>query len=149
MFSTSFLVLSLLVPFASGTPDIPRPTAKADLKGELTTFDLSGYYICEGNEGPGKQYKGIAVITKKNDVYVVQWVIGTSPSYAGDGLRTDNTFSAGWALTLGEKNSLIRGVNTYRIETGPRLVGRWATVPGDGTIRTETLTFLKKLEQDD
>jgi hypothetical protein len=149
MFSTSLLVLSLLVPFASGTSDIPRVTPKVDAKGEHIALDLSGYYICEGHEGPGKQYKGIAVITKKNDVYVVQWVIGTSPSYAGVGLRTDNTFSAGWALTMGEKNTLVRGVNTYRIEPGPRLVGRWATVPGDGTIRSETLTFLKKLEQDD
>ena len=154
MFSTSFLVLSLLVPVASGTPDIPRPTAKADVKGELTTFDLSGYYICEGNEGPGKQYKGIAVITKKNDVYSRSIPSGdrhVAEVMHGVGLRTDNTFSAGWALTVGEKNSLIRGVNTYRIETGPRA---WS---GVGRLRprrwhrsrTETLTFLKKLEQDD
>ena len=42
----------------------------------------------------------------------------------------------------------MRGINLYRIESGPRLTGRWTAFPGDGSIRSETLTFLKRLSED-
>ncbi len=44
---------------------------------------------------------------------------------------------------------LVRGVNLYRIEPGPRLVGRWATLPGPGYMQNESLTFLKDLEEEE
>ena len=47
---------------------------------------------------------------------------------------------------------MIKGVNMYRIETasgGPRLTGRWASMPGPGVLQSETLTFLKQMEEED
>jgi hypothetical protein len=123
-------------------------TARADFIADRTIVDLTGYYICEGQEGPDKNYKGVAVITKKGDVYLIQWVIGSGTSFHGVGIRNDSTLSAAWAMPVGDKGTLMRGVNMYRIEPGPRLVGRWATAPTDGTVRSETLTFLKKLDDD-
>jgi hypothetical protein len=148
MLSTSLLMLSMLAPATPGNPDITnnKPQAKADFVPEKIVGDISGYYVCEGTEGPNKKYKGIAVITKKEDIYVIQWVIGPLNFY-GVGIRQDNTLAASWAIT-GDKGGVVRGVNLYQIEPGPRLSGRWAALPSDGTIRTETLKFLKKLEDD-
>jgi hypothetical protein len=149
MVCTSLLVLSLLTPVTPGTPDIRavKPAAKADFIPDKMVGDITGYYICEGSEGPGKKYKGIAVITKKEDVYLIQWIIGPGASFYGVGIRQDNTLAASWALPT-EKGTVVRGVNLYQIEPGPRLAGRWAALPSDGTLRSETLTFLKKLEDD-
>lgn len=109
--------------------------------------DLSGYYTCKGLELGGKTYNGIAAVTKKNDVYMIQWMVGSGSTFTGVGIRQGDTFACSWALT--NDRGVIRGVNLYRIETGPRLVGRWATLPGPGVLQTETLTFLKALGEDD
>ena len=61
-------------------------------------------------------------------------------------LRTENLTKSYSGRTV------VRGVNLYRIEStsnGPRLVGRWASVPGPGVQQQETLSFLKKLDTDD
>jgi hypothetical protein len=73
-------------------------------------------------------------------------VIGSGSTFLGIGVRQGQSLSASWAMP-GEKG-LIRGVNMYRIEPGPRLVGRWATLPGPGVQQQETLTFLKNLDDD-
>lgn len=46
--------------------------------------------------------------------------------------------------TLASK--LVLGVTVYRIEER-RLVGRWATMPGNTSIAEETLTWLGELEE--
>lgn len=117
---------------------------KIDLEKEVD--DISGYYACKGVEGSGRKYSGIAVITKKNQAYAIQWVIGSTSTFTGIGIRQGNTFSAGWAMV--DNKGLVRGVNTYRIEPGPKLVGHWATLPGNSLLQRETLTFLKGLESD-
>jgi hypothetical protein len=149
MFSTSLLALSLLAPATPGIPDVTstKAAAKADYIPPKEIGDISGYYVCEGSEGPGKRYKGIAVITKKEEIYIIQWVVG-STNFIGVGIRQENTLAASWAIAQ-DKGGVIRGVNLYQIEPGPRLVGRWAALPSNGMVRTETLTFLKKLEDDD
>ena len=48
-----------------------------------------------------------------------------------------------------QRGAEVRGINYYRIEPGPRLMGQWATLHGNGTINTETLTLLKRLGEDD
>jgi hypothetical protein len=148
LLSTSLLILSLFAPVTAGHPDIVnnKTQAKADFVPEKMIGDISGYYVCEGSEGPNKKYKGIAVITKKEDIYLVQWVIGTVTFY-GVGIRQDNTLAVGWAIPS-DKGGVVRGVTQYQIEPGPRLSGRWAALPSDGTMRTETLSFLKKLDDD-
>jgi len=148
MFAMSFLLLPLLTPIAPASIDTTKMVAKADYFAEKIVGDLSGYYICEGQEGPDKKYKGIAVITKKGDMYLMQWVMG-SVNFSGVAIRNDTTLAASWAMPVGDKGTIVRGVNMYRIEPGPRLVGRWAVSASDGTIRTETLTFLRKIEDDD
>lgn len=141
-----FLVVSALGAYSPNSPE--TTVAKVEKTGlEQEVADISGYYTCRGLEAGGKTYNGVAVISKKNDVYLIQWMIGSGSTFTGIGIRQGNTLSASWAIA-GERG-LVRGVNTYRIEPGPRLVGRWATLPGGGNLQNETLTFLKSVAEDE
>lgn len=146
MLSHTLLVL------AAFSMNNPRPEIVAKNVPQLETEvgDISGYYTCKGMEVGGKSYSGVATIARKGDVYVVQWVIGSGSTFTGIGIRQGNTFSASWALP-GERG-IIRGVNVYRVETasgGPRLSGRWASLPGPGALQSETLTFLKQMDDEE
>lgn len=138
MFS-SFLCCAL---FVSPNPEI-LPASKIVLE---KVADVSGYYICKGSEAGGKPYNGMVLIAKKSEIYIVQWVMGGGSTFTGVGIRQGNSFAVSWAMT--SDKGLIRGINTYRVEPGPRLVGRWATLPGPGVLQNETLTFLKNLDED-
>jgi hypothetical protein len=109
--------------------------------------DISGYYSCKGVEAGGKTYNGVAVIMKKNDVYVIQWMVGGGSTFTGVAIRQGDTLAASWAMPA--ERGIIRGVNLYKIESGPRLVGRWASAPGPGVVQSETLSFLKKVDPED
>jgi len=143
MFSRLFLctVFAIVV---NGRIDERKNANKIVLEPEVGNID--GYYVCRGVESGDKSYSGMVTITRKNDVYVIQWVMNGGATFTGIGIRKGNIFSASWA-TGGEKG-IIRGINQYRIEPGPRFVGRWATLPGNGVLQTETLNFLKKFEDD-
>jgi hypothetical protein len=143
------LLLTILFNSPANRPDVTKLSGKAETFREKEAGDISGYYACSGREGIGKNYSGVAVITKKNDVYLVQWVIGAGGAFFGVGIRQGDTLACSWAIP-GDKG-VVRGVNLYRIEdtkTGPRLIGRWAAFPGDGTMRSETLTFIKRIGED-
>jgi len=140
------LLIVTLSGVTANRPDGTQPKTEKP-EAEPAIADLSGYYTCKGQEANGKAYSGIAIISKKNDVYVVQWVVGVGNNFTGIGIRQANTFAASWALTT-EKGT-VRGVNLYRVESGPRLIGRWATLPGPGVTQTETLTFLKSLDKEE
>ena len=147
MFPQMLLLAGALSAF---NPTRPEVLAKNVPQLEQEIGDISGYYNCKGLEVGGKQYSGLAVITRKNDVYIVQWVIGSGSTFTGLGIRQGNTFAASWAIP-GERG-VIKGINTYRIETGsngPRLVGRWASIPGPGALQNETLTFLKQMDDEE
>jgi hypothetical protein len=116
---------------------------KVPSAGDREVVDISGYYTCRGKETNGKQYTGIAVITKAKEVYAVQWTIGIGSTFLGVGIRQGNILAVSWAQP-GEQ-TVVRGINMYKIDKGPTLTGRWATLPGDGTLKSETLTFLKRL----
>ncbi|MEK7663964.1 MAG: hypothetical protein AAB340_00740 [Patescibacteria group bacterium] len=107
-----------------------------------------GYYTCKGKEASGKDYKGITVIARRNDIYIVTWVIGGSSTFTGVGIRRGNTLAVSWVMPTGEKG-IVWGVNLYKIEPGPRLVGYWATLPGNGLVQRETLIFIKDIEEDE
>src|SRR5262245_55338044 len=143
-------VLVLVAGLAAVNPMNPGATvAKAERKPvDADVGDLSGYYTCKGVETGGKAYSGICTLSKKNEIYVVQWMVGGGAAFSGIGIRQGNTLAVSWTMP-GEKGGIIRGVNLYRIETGPRLAGRWASVPGPGLLQSETLTFLKQMEDDD
>jgi hypothetical protein len=140
------LLMIALGAFSANRPE--GTVAKGEkLEAEPEVADLSGYYTCKGQELGGKAYTGVAVISKKNDVYLIQWVIGAGSTFSGVAVRQGNTFAASWAMA-GDRG-IVRGVNLYKIEPGPRLVGRWATLPGPGYMQNEALTFLKKLEPEE
>ena len=147
MVSELLIVIASLVTSNAGAPP-GGPLAKADVAKSVQqeVGDISGYYSCKGMEAGGKSYSGVAVVVKKNDVYIVQWMVGGGSSFSGIAIRQGDTLAASWAMP--NDRGIIRGVNVYRIESGPRLVGRWSAFPGDGTIRSETLTFLKKIGED-
>ena len=131
-----------------------RPEAQvAKTKAEKTPIidemgDISGYYTCKGKEISGKSYSGITTITRKGELYLVQWMLSGGSTFTGVGIRQGNTLATSWAM-IADKGALVRGVNLYKIDTGPRLTGRWATIPGPGVVQTETLTFLKNLDAEE
>ncbi len=142
---THLLLLTSLAAFSADSAG--APATKADVKKAVQSSevgDISGYYSCRGVEAGGKKYNGIAVIIKKSDVYLIQWMVGGGSTFSGVAIRQGDTLAASWALPA--ERGIIRGVNLYRIESGPRLVGRWASAPGPGILQSETLTFLKKLD---
>jgi hypothetical protein len=147
MVNELLFVLASLVVLNSGSP--PAAPSKADVNKSVPqdTADISGYYACKGVEAGGKSYSGVALIVKKSDVYLIQWVVGGGSTFSGVAIRQGDTLAASWAMPA--ERGIIRGVNLYKIESGPRLSGRWASAPGPGVVQSETLTFLKKLETDD
>ncbi len=149
MYGSTFLVLSTLqlLGASSANPKSYEKTAPNIRQIDADVADISGYYTCKGQEAGGKNYGGIVVLTKKNDVYVVQWIVGGGANFTGIAIRQGSTLAASW--TLPSERGTVRGINLYRIEStpnGPRLTGRWASLPGPGVQQNETLLFLKKLD---
>jgi len=142
-----FLALFSLSALFDGRTDLPVQGQLTKLTADQQIGEISGYYVCKGKETSGKTYSGIAVISKQNDVYLVQWVVGTGSTFVGIGIRQGDTLSASWAIP-GDKG-VVRGVNMYKIEPGPRLVGRWASMPGPGRLQDEILTFLRPLDPEE
>lgn len=138
---TLLAVLALASPLLADAP----PARVADAKPlAAEPADLSGFYWF-GTAAEDPTPEGVATIQRAGDSYLVQWVTAGGV-VQGVGVRTGDTLSVGW-LTQ-EQGKVIRGISVYRIvgaATGPRLVGRWTTIPGDGTIRLETLTWLRSL----
>jgi hypothetical protein len=151
MYGTLLIALSTLELF--GNTANPQQTGKTPpnvRQVEPEIADLSGYYTCKGQEAGGKNYTGIVVMTKKSDVYLIQWVVGGGSTFSGIAIRQGSNVAASWSIP--SDKGIIRGVNLYRVEStssGPRLIGRWASVPGPGIQQNEELRFLKKLEDPD
>jgi hypothetical protein len=145
------MLIAGLMLFTVGTANrqetkVAPKTAKINLPKKID--DISGYYICKGKEAGGKTYTGVTVIARKKDIYLVQWMVGVGSAFSGVGIRQDNMLAVSWSMPI-DKSGVVRGVNLYRIESGPRLEGHWATLPGSGIAQTETLTFLKDIDPDD
>jgi hypothetical protein len=151
MYGSLFVVLSTLELFGStANPQNPKGAFPNLRQSEPDVADISGFYTCKGQEAGGKNYSGIVVLTKKNDVYLIQWVVGGGSTFSGIAIRQGGNLAASWSIP-GERG-IVRGVNLYRIESasgGPRLVGRWASVPGPGIQQNEELRFLKKLDAEE
>lgn len=151
MYASVFLVLSTVELFGNvANPELAKGKSPNVRQVEPDQQDLSGYYTCKGQEAGGKNYTGIVTLTKKNDIYLITWVVGGGSNFSGIAIRQGTTLSASWALPT--ERGIVRGINVYRIEggkDGARLVGRWASVPGPGVQQTETLTFLKRLDLED
>jgi len=142
------LVVVVLFIVAANRPEPRVAKIKPERISADDDSDISGYYTCKGKEASGKTYSGIAVVTKQREVYVIQWMIGAGAAFTGLGVRQGPTLAVGWAIP-GDKGAMVRGTNVYKVEPGPRLVGRWASIPGPGIVQQETLTFLKRVEDQD
>lgn len=142
----SSMLLCVALAFTSPSDGVQKTPAPVRPDGP-DLADISGFYACKGREASGGIYTGVAVVTKRGDVYVVQWTLSGGSSYTGVGMRQGDKLVAGWAMPKEDK--IFRGVNSYTIQStasGPVLNGRWAAIPGNGQQHAETLTFLKKLE---
>ncbi|MBM3995033.1 MAG: hypothetical protein FJ303_12895 [Planctomycetes bacterium] len=153
MYGSLFVLLSAFeIIGASANPFLEKKSTPPNVRPlvEPELVDLTGYYTCKGEEAGGKKYTGIVTLIKKNDVYLISWVVGTGSNFNGIAIRQGNQLAASWSITT--ERGLVRGVNLYRIEStssGPRLIGRWSSVPGPGVQQNEMLAFLKKLDKDD
>jgi hypothetical protein len=99
-------------------------------------INIEGVYECTS-----KTYKGLTSITKLGEIYYLNWKIGKQ-SYRGVGIRENNILSASWTNGKG-----IIGIVVYKIESGPRLSGKYSFQPGKNIIGTEILTFKDSLTQ--
>jgi hypothetical protein len=146
MYGTTLLALTALV----GVDIEPTKAPVGKIEAKLASKDvgdITGYYTCRGVDGKGGSYTGVAVISRQKEVYVVQWTIGVGSAFVGLGIRQGETLAVSWAIP-GDKAGVVRGINMYHIEPGPRLTGQWATLPGNGVINTETLSLLKRLGEE-
>jgi hypothetical protein len=131
------VMLGAMLVCAAEPEALPKPKLKVEVEA-----DLSGYWECKGIDGDSKEYSGVVSIRKLSNVYVVSWLIGLT-NFVGVGVKDGDTFNVGWALQ-GKGGDVQRGVNAYKLADG-KLVGKWATLPGNGQVYAETLTFIKKL----
>lgn len=83
-------------------------------------------------------------IRKKHDAYAVSWRFGTGQRGTGVGVRKGRALAVSSVTQAGEGAGVA--VVLYEIEAGPKLVGRFTDLGGDGTLRSETLTFVKPLD---
>ena len=151
MTGSILFVLSTLEIFGAANPFLEKKEAPPKARPvEQDTSDLTGYYTCKGEEAGGKKYTGVVSLVKKNDVYLISWVVGGGSTFSGIGIRQGNNLAASWSINT--ERGIVKGVNLYRIEMakeGPRLVGRWSSLPGPGVQQSEILSFLKKMESDE
>lgn len=137
------LALAVLVPAHAFGVDPVGADHPQKLKAEEPA-GIEGYWTVNGKESAsGKPYSGIATIERKGEAYLVHWAMQGGSSFVGVGLRTGDSFSVAWALPRGD--TVLRGLNVYKID-GKTMSGRWLTLPGNGQIQTETMSFLKSLE---
>jgi hypothetical protein len=130
-----YLVLGLCL----SSPETIGPPTK--IQAAPAEADLSGVYYVSGSDGK-ETYTGAAVIRQEGEVYVVQWTTGEG--VIGVGVRQGDALAVSWLVNTAK--GPVRGVTFYRLR-GRTLEGAWATMPGAGVVRRETLTFLRGLEE--
>jgi hypothetical protein len=91
---------------------------------------IEGVYECSSPD-----YLGLTKITRKDQAYHMEWQI-KKQVYFGVGIRDGNILSSSFVNAKG-----AYGIVVYRILPGPKLVGKYTSFPGDGLIKTETLTL--------
>lgn len=103
---------------------------------------LEGTYTATGVNLDGSEYRRIVKIARRGESFLVAWVVPEKvdetirlvPKSAGVGIVSEGM------LAVSFYGQDVTGVILYQIEeSGARLVGRWATAEGDGTVRRETL----------
>jgi hypothetical protein len=116
----------LLIPVLLGTMAVTAST-------QATPNDLAGLYVCDGVGPDGAPYQALVEIVKNNDTYQLVWWFESEVVGIGLGIRSGDVLAV-------MHYSGLPGVVAYRIEQGPRLVGRWTVAGADGVVFSETLT---------
>jgi hypothetical protein len=132
-------MLHIVLCLCLSSPETIGPPSK--IQAAPAQSDLSGIYHVRGHDGK-EAYEGACVLKAEGEVYSVTWTTGGG--LLGIGVRSGDTLSVGW--TIPAEKGLLRGVTQYRV-SGRTLTGAWATLPGSGVVRRETLTFLRGLEE--
>lgn len=101
--------------------------------------DVSGLYHCAD-----ENMKGDVSIRKTGDTYQVNWKVrgplGQESLRQGVGILDGDTFAVSCCL-VGAPLQL----KLYKVEPGPRLVGKSAELPGKGALGGATLVYVKAL----
>jgi hypothetical protein len=107
--------------------------------------ELEGTYLARGVNADGSPYDALVEIVPYGDSFIVATMI---PDRSGDEMQVMLTSIGigilnGGVLAISDYGPDGGRIVSYRVEEGGRrLVGRWASVEGDGTVYEETLTRL-------
>lgn len=116
-------------------------TAKEKEKAKPAEIDITGRYTCKGRAGANREYVGRTFISKKKDTYQLAWTVGNE-LYFGEGIREGNVLSVCWLLG----QTQAAGITVFHIEEGPKLLGTWTQLGGNGNLLPEDLTFVERLK---
>ena len=126
--------------FDADAPDAKKPAIAAPAE-----TDIQGVYEVE-SVGDGEPYRGLAVIKKANDAYIMTQIVGAGMTQSAC-VRVGNAMSAAWVIK-GPNGETVIGSTIYTIggrSGSPELTGRWVSLPGNGIVHREVLRFLKEL----
>ena len=100
-------------------------------------IDVRGKYKCETLGADKKKVTMDVEIQKRGDAYLVRWEVREGVAFIGAGIRQGDTLSVAWV------NRGSAGVTVFKIEKGPKLVGRFTEVGGPGLVGKEELVPVK------
>jgi len=117
-----------------------RSVVCKSMRGQGEDVELAGAYRVESIGTDGKTQVSQAQIQKQGDAYVVVYHNNAAVQYVGVGIRQGDTFSLAW----GRQNQI--GVCHYKIERGPKLVGRYTIFGGPGVVLPEVMTRIPNVD---
>ncbi len=95
--------------------------------------DMTGNFTVAESANPGGgSYEGQTIISRRGDVWDVEWQLSNTPPYSGVGVRHGDVLGIGWGL------GADYGVAVYDLK-GTRLEGTWATKGSGDAPGTEVL----------
>jgi hypothetical protein len=102
--------------------------------------DIAGNYLFEGDADDGERYDGTLNIQIVGETYELRWKTSAGQEYFGVGIRTGEFVAVG---IREPQNTEYTAVILYRVEPGPKLVGKWAMHTDSGKVRDETAFKVK------
>ncbi|MGH9237294.1 MAG: hypothetical protein ACRD3G_04565 [Vicinamibacterales bacterium] len=106
---------------------------------------LEGLYTAQGFNPDGTEYRGVVQIARRGEGFTVAWLF---PHLVGEEMllvlkSAGVGLMSGGTLAVSYYGQDATGIALYQVEGGgQRLIGRWASANGAGTVQTETLTKL-------
>lgn len=101
---------------------------------EPTPDEISGVYLCEGENGDGHTYQAVVNIIEYGDAYRMHWTFPSGePGAFGMAVRDGDSLAVMFV-------SGTAGVAVYRRQENGQLVGHWTLTNADGAVYLEKLT---------